>query len=241
MNAGEKNGIYYMELEENQWTLPQKAAFGEIENNITYDVPVFSVENDLFFTSDREFNGTRKKRIWFNTKTNGIWGKPICFEEFNPEDISLHWQFTFSNKGNIYFTGMMDNGFGKYDIFVAKKRGDKYSYEIYPEPINSSDSDICPYIAPDESYLIFASANRQNGYGKCDLYVCFKNENDDSWDDPINLGSEINSEQHDWCPMVTQDGKYLFFTSFRNGRCNAYWVNANIIENLNPDRIKQRQ
>lgn len=35
------------------------------------------------------------------------------------------------------------------------------------------------------------------------------------WQPAINLGSQINSGHLDYCPFVTHDGSYLFFTSQR--------------------------
>jgi hypothetical protein len=73
--------------------------------------------------------------------------------------------------------------------------------------------------------MIFCT-NRQDGLGRGDLYISFKNE-EDNWTTAVNMGSEINSELHQLCPFVSADGQYLFFTS--NG--DIFWVDAKIIGN----------
>ena len=227
MNSGENNGVYFMELIDNTWTAPQKAPFVETESGDNNDVPYFSPNDEiLYFLSDRAVkNLDRRKRVWQTMKENGVWIKPKLFKQINPKNVRLHWQFS------IYLTGMYEYGKGAYDIYKAVLFNGGYVIEKFDPPISSNDSDICPYIAPDETYLIFCSSNRDDGYGECDLYICFKTL-DGSWSTPINMGPEINSSSQDWCPIVSHDGKYLFFTSFRNGRCNAYWVDSSIISKL---------
>jgi Tol biopolymer transport system component len=75
------------------------------------------------------------------------------------------------------------------------------------------------------------------------------------------MGEEINSDASDYCPSVSADGKYLFFTSTRsahpsysevpltyeekmrilnspgNGNSDIYWVDARIIEELKLDEL----
>ena len=65
------------------------------------------------------------------------------------------------------------------------------------------------------------------------FYVCFK-EKDGTWTKPINLGDEVNSNLGEGCPIITPDGKYLFFTrdEDENGLSNIYWVSTEIIEKL---------
>ena len=147
----------------------------------------------------------------------------------------LHWQFSISESSTFYLTGMCEGRVGSYEIFKAALLNGNYKIEKLDSPINSEDSDICPFIAPDESYLIFCSSNRDDGYGKCDLYICFKTLDGD-WTIPKNMGIKINSTAQDWCPIVSNDGKYLFFTSFRNSNCNAYWVDSSIINELRESR-----
>lgn len=92
-----------------------------------------------------------------------------------------------------------------------------------------------PYIAPDESYIVFDSV-REGGYGRSDLYISFR-KTDDAWGPAINLGDKINTDASEKNPSVSPDGKFLFFDR-RIKRGNAdvtiYWVDAQIIETLRP-------
>jgi hypothetical protein len=84
-----------------------------------------------------------------------------------------------------------------------------------------------PFIAPDESYLIFDVA--VSGYIR-DLFICMRKP-DGTWTKAINLGSPVNTyEGSEMCPFVSRDGKYFFFC--RGG--TEFWVDASFIERFRP-------
>lgn len=94
-----------------------------------------------------------------------------------------------------------------------------------------------PFIAPDESYLIWDS-EREGGYGDSDLYISFRQE-DGSWGPAINMGEDINTEREDIYGSVTPDGKYLFFHTYLDkGKADIFWVNAQVIENLKAEMTR---
>ncbi|WP_394748875.1 serine hydrolase [Spongiimicrobium salis] len=141
--------------------------------------------------------------------------KTIFFSHFNEPEID----------GSIRYSRLID---GKYES--SQKLG---------KQINNGKPLGHPYIAPDESYILW-DAVREEGYGDSDLYISFKQENG-SWGAAINLGAEINTEQSDSGPNVTPDGKYLTFS--RGGYTvnedgsfyvftKPYWVSTQVIEDL---------
>lgn len=91
-----------------------------------------------------------------------------------------------------------------------------------------------PFIAPDESYLIW-DAVKEEGYGSSDLYISFKQENG-SWGEAINLGDKINTEAWEASAAITPDGKYLFFSRNMGSKnyenVDIFWVSTQVIENL---------
>ena len=89
-------------------------------------------------------------------------------------------------------------------------------------------------ISPDESFILFDSA-RPNGYGKTDIYICIKTI-DGLWSEAKNVGSPVNSEYSDWYPNVTPDGKYLMFARNPGRNPDIMWVDAEIIEALQPGK-----
>ena len=68
--------------------------------------------------------------------------------------------------------------------------------------------------APDESFLIFGSWGREDGLGSGDLYISYKGK-DGNWTKAKNMGKKINSTALDYCPGLSPNGEYFFFTSQR--------------------------
>ena len=114
---------------------------------------------------------------------------------------------------------------------IARSRlvnGKYQDYEDLPSPINTDHPEMHPFIAPDESYLIFESGRLGMDKG-LRLYVTFRSK-DDSWSDP----QEIPVGMPGGIPFVSSDGKYLFFVGGRPG--DIHWVDANIFKDLEPER-----
>ncbi len=101
--------------------------------------------------------------------------------------------------------------------------------------VNAGKSTAHPFIATDESYLIWDS-ERDGGYGKSDLYISFR-QKDGSWGAAINMGDKVNSDKGDTYASVTPDGKYILFNrriDSDTDNTDIYWVDAQIIEQLRP-------
>jgi CubicO group peptidase (beta-lactamase class C family) len=98
--------------------------------------------------------------------------------------------------------------------------------------VNTGKWTAHPFIAPDESYLIWDS-EREGGYGDSDLYISFR-QKDGSWGPAINMGDKVNSAKADFYASVTPDGKYILFNRTMDDKRNIdiYWVDAQIIETL---------
>jgi hypothetical protein len=140
-------------------------------------------------------------------------------------------------EGTLYFCSMFGNADGIYRAEL--KNGEYMKPERIEYGINDETTSFSPYIAPDESYMIFSST--RPGYGITDLYISFHNV-DGSWTKPRNMGPGINTAAKEAFPFVTFDGKYLFFMSNRvselndapipDGAGNVYWVDAEIIDDF---------
>ncbi|MEW6982568.1 TolB family protein [Colwelliaceae bacterium 6471] len=127
--------------------------------------------------------------------------------------------------------------------------GERQAPEKLGPEINTGKWTAHPFIAPDESYLIWDS-EREGGFGDSDLYISFK-QKDGSWGSAINMGPEVNSDKWDAYASVTPDGKYILFnrriddgTDNEKMNVDIYWVDAQIIamlrtksENKNKDSL----
>jgi CubicO group peptidase (beta-lactamase class C family) len=147
------------------------------------------------------------------------------------EDFSI-MTLKVSSKGTYVFDEMSRNGNGllRYSRLVNGKRE---APRPFSKAINTGTWTAHPFIAPDESYIIWDSEN-EGGYGGVDLYISFR-QKDGSWGEAINFGDKVNTDGPDSGGFVSPDGKYLFFNrKISPVDSDTYWVDAKVIETLRP-------
>jgi len=201
-------------------------------------------KNKLFFSSNRNqdqlsdslnaMHWTLKpnSKIWFVELVDDKWNEPELFS--NPFDkVPKIMNLNFSSNGNMYFLSFLAGVNQQCGIFYAKKkRMGFFEPEALPESINSNYQDWTPFIAPDESYLLFSSSRCKDKNDTGDIYISFRNT-DGSWTSPEYLDDKINSDRPERFPSVTPDGKYLLFSRFvSRGNEDVMWVSAGIIEKV---------
>jgi len=206
--------IVYLSFDGFFWSEPESAAFSGGFSDLE---PSFSPDGKkLFFVSKRPQSGVVEKKdydIWYVEPEKG-WNTAIRLGMPVNSDENEYYPSVASN-GNLYFTAKYDDSFGLEDIYVSRFENGNYSQPLnLGASINSSFYEFNAYIARDESFLIFSSWGREDDLGGGDLYISYKNGLND-WSKPKNLGTTINSDKLDYCPFVSPDGKYLFFTSER--------------------------
>ena len=81
--------------------------------------------------------------------------------------------------------------------------------------MNTQYSEPDPFIASDGRFIIFARTDAPGGFGGDDLYIAYAT--DGGWTDPMNMGSEVNTEEYEYGAFVTADGKTLIFTTWASG------------------------
>ena len=220
---GNGYSILCTKIEDGVWTKPGYAPFSGPNERMFYDdVPFVSPDNKrLFFTSQRPVDSlnanTYKENIWFVERTPEGWSDPQPVSA-SVNALWLHWQVTVSGNGTLYFGGRDQDSFGAGDIYFSGLVNGEYARPVNAGPvINTKESEMMPFIAPDESYLLFFRSIMQRPF----LFISFKGK-DGQWQEPRPI---------DWFPvyvgaMVSPDGKYLF----------AYnqWVSADFIEEMRP-------
>ena len=149
--------------------------------------------------------------------------------------------FTESAKGTYYFYFIDFDRGGSGHMSYSRLIDGKYEKpQKMSKAINTGKYIAHPFVAPDESYLMWDA--EKGDEDTPDIYISFR-QKDGSWGVAINIGDTINTAAYEQRPRVTPDGKYLFFwrgdkkvredgSSYWIG--DPYWVDAQIIENLRP-------
>ena len=230
--AAEPNGkaeIRSMRFKNNTWS---KSEVVLIHDRYGYNDPFLSPdEKRLYFISDRALDGKGDKKdydIWYIEKKGDRWSEPInAGDKINSSKNEYYISFT--KKGTMYFSSNRNAVAysNDYNVYSSKSINGQFQTPVkLSNAINSDYYEADVFVAPDESYLIF-SADKPGGYGNGDLYISFHNANG-TWTDAKNIGNEINSERSEYCPFVTADGKYFFYTNEND----IYWVDTSFIDKL---------
>ena len=246
--------FYFTALENGRWKTPVIASFSMTE--FDGDFAMTPDGSRVYFASragvPADTNVLEASNIWTSGLTTSGWSKP----EILPEIINTTYHESYpsvTNDGTLYFFSRGPGGMGQSDIYRSR-----FANGTYREPenlgdlINTEHHEWDPYIAPDESYLIFCST-KPGGLGEDDFYISFR-KSDGSWTTPVNMGNKINSPHSDNRPVVTADGTYFFYSSnkefdesqFRHideslrpksGQRNVYWISAEVLESFKPKNI----
>jgi hypothetical protein len=253
---GPPHGVILTMREENGvWTPPQVAPFsGKYDGKCSLSPD----GNTILISCGSPPSGNGPAldfwTIWIIKRTDSGWGTPQ-----NLPHLKGAYP-TISNRGTIYFYERAENNKG--DIYRSLLINGEYSEAQRVEaPINSEHWENDPFIAPDESYIIFQS-DRPGTLGEGDLFISYRLKNG-KWSEPKNLGKGVNTkESGEACPIVSSDGKYLFFSSMcrtlptysetpitltkklnvlnqpGHGSEDVFWVSAKIIKELKPDESR---
>ncbi len=262
--SGVPNTIACVKLKKNEWTKPQISPFSGQYSD--WDMNLSPDGTKLYFTSNRPLAGDGppidNSNLWVVERTGEEWSDPKSLG--SPINTDGYENYpSISRDGTLYFFHSTKENNQNPDVYYSAWIDGKYQEPVrLGNEINSEYPEWDPFIAADESFLIFSSVGRPEGYGECDLYISYK-KSDGTWTDGTNMGATINSRAHEFCPNVTSDGKYFFFMSKRrrpdrkhtdapltyeqkmnlvyswgNGEGDIYWVDAGIIEDLKPDHLK---
>jgi len=218
--------ILYMKNANGVWSAPETAPFSQ--GNI--NAPSFSPDGSRLYFQAARPEGFGSLDIWYVEKTETGWSSPVnAGQPVNSE--KLESQPSVAENGNLYFTGYLENVALGRGIYVAKFTNGGYTEpEILGDAINTEGIEYTPFIAPDESCLLFASSRPGTKEKDLRIYVSFHN-NDKSWANPVNINEYMGFDAPSRFPYISPDGKYLFFYSSGN----IYWIDSKIIEFCKPD------
>jgi len=143
----------------------------------------------------------------------------------NPDLINIE-RLPFSSEKDEYFPSLTSENSAL--IYTRRDEQDENFYlvnflnehwskpKILNFPSNTIYNEGAYSISSDSKEIFFASCNRIDGYGNCDLYYA-EIINDSLWSEPINLGPSVNTKGWESQPSISLDNKLLFFSSNRDG------------------------
>lgn len=203
----------------------------------SYADPFLSHDGErLYFISSmppegKASDGTRD--LWFIRRQPGGWSEPIHLGNTVNSEFEEFF-VSFANDGTLAFaSNRHDAGGTNFDIYLARKTANGFAPpEQLPGRATTKAYEADPFISPKGDYILFSST-RRSGEGRRDLYASFRQDGG-SWSEAVSLGPSINTAEIEFCPFVTRDGRYLFYTSDED----VYWVSAKVIDEAR-DRLQR--
>jgi tetratricopeptide (TPR) repeat protein len=222
-----------------EWSAPHRPSFGDKNADDYY--PSFSTDGKtLYFASRREnpagYKGNNM-RLWMVERNDTTWGNPLPIDSLVSK--GKEYAHSITADGKLYFSSQ-DFGPTSWDIHASQSQNGKYTgITTLPFGINSVNYEDGPFIAADESYLIFEAQRAEGIDASIDLYIAFRLE-DGRWSLPVNMGPTVNTAKTERLARVSPDNKYLFFGSNRETSptrwgFDLYWIDAGIIDELKVD------
>jgi outer membrane protein OmpA-like peptidoglycan-associated protein len=145
---------------------------------------------------------------------NGKWSKAFPLPgNINSSSFNEGAQNISQDGKWLIFTGCnFPEGLGSCDLYISylTKNGWSEPQNLGPN-VNSEFWESTPSLSPDKKDLYFSS-NVPGGFGGKDIWVCHRNENG-RWEEPLNLGPEINTPADESTPFIHADNQTLYFNS----------------------------
>lgn len=171
-------------------------------------------QQKLYFTVRKELNSDEE--IFVANWVEGKFESPMPITELNQENNE--GTPTFSSDGlHMVFSGCeYPNSFGGCDLYETYWIDGSWTKpKNLGFRINSHDWEGQPHLSSDGKLLFFAS-DRPGGLGKRDLWMSTKDELN-QWGFPINLGSEINTQEDEQGPFLLLNKRRFIFSSNKKG------------------------
>ncbi len=222
---GDSNGIREMAscYKVQQWKAnPKKFDIQNVQElNTPYsDYSPYYAGGKLYWASSRteatgseifEWTGQKCSDFFETTRQNGVWGKVQNVKGGVNTNFNEGVAWVDSANSTMYFTqcnGVDGKGLN-CKIYVSYFQNNEWTKpQILPF---SSDSFSVghPAMSADGKRMFFAS-DMKGGFGEKDLYVISYDLVHDKWGTPVNLGPNVNTNEDDMFPYVSEDGTIYY-------------------------------
>ncbi|MEO0571877.1 MAG: hypothetical protein AAF039_09235 [Bacteroidota bacterium] len=209
--------IPYRSIFENgKWEAPIVMEYYNKTQSYTYQLKVPNSNTLLFMSNARTKKDTTEipnYNFWQIELLNDRFGEP---KELGYENLVQNYnsQPCITNRGSLFFTSDLPD-WSKTLSYKMRLIGDTYSEPELFMPVNrwrrNKDWSVYEFcMSPEENYMIISIQDNTEDRPSVDLYISHFKRGE--WTYPHKLGHDINTEETENFPTITNDGKYLLFT-----------------------------
>jgi outer membrane protein OmpA-like peptidoglycan-associated protein len=213
------NDVWYTEYRNNRWDIARR-----MPNSINKDRynDVFSITPDgntmLIRGAYERGRKLNEVGISLSKKNDRGWSQPEQVDVPKLASMCKGYYLSayLSNNGKVMMLAFSDKKkSNKDDIYISfmDKKGEWSMPENLGSDVNTAGVETTPFLASDNQTLYFAS-DRKGGQGGLDIWVTKrKNRFWNSWAEPQNLGSVINSDEDDYYYSIAANGQYAYMAT----------------------------
>lgn len=195
----------------------------------------YSTENALIVINQFHEDGSVSEGFSIVRQNSNGYEVPVPMDIHDYKDWGNNVNLTLSEDGDKVFVSMRGNSdYEGNDIYFSVRIGSNLWSPLkkLDAPINSPYNESSPFLTKDGKMLIFAS-NRIGGMGKHDLYYSKRLDfSYQKWSEPIPFEAPINTEHEEFLANLDASGKFLYFSSNRDGTSDIFRANLKVPEHL---------
>jgi len=197
-----------------------------VNSSANDNAPSISADGlSLYFSSGRS-GGHGDRDLWVTTRssTSDPWGIPVNLGPTVNSYASDHAPSISADGLALYFSEhsvgpKRPGGLGSADIWMTtrKTKADPWSTPVnLGSTINTSGFEGGPCISADGLTLYFCRPQEGKGIRMNELWATTRRTKGDTWGNPVNLGSTVNSpDGSNFDPDISYDGSTLYLSSSR--------------------------
>lgn len=136
--------------------------------------------------------------------------------------LDEYWPSVTGDGQQLIFTREVKRaaGYGRdkqEDFYISRWASDGYwgTARNTGAPLNTAGNEGAQSISSDGRSMYFTACDRNDGYGRCDIYYSFHDGT--RWSPGVNAGAPVNSTYWESQPSISPNGRMLFFVSNRPG------------------------
>jgi len=207
------------------WSSPRIASFSGHWRDLE---PAMAPDGSyLIFASSRPIDGSGKPidghwggklhvgrggHLWRVNREGSSWSKPVLL----PETVN-RWDSTFSpaiaSDGSLYFMAATGKQ-GHFQLYCAEFRNGAYQ-PAQLLPFSAGEwGGVDPAVAPDQSFIVFASNRLPTPANGSDVFIAFRDGNG-HWGEPVDLRPLIDNTEGVDELRLGPNGHTLYFTTGR--------------------------
>ncbi|MEO6325556.1 MAG: hypothetical protein ABIT01_19225 [Thermoanaerobaculia bacterium] len=197
-----------------KWGTPSMAPFSGEWKDID---PSISLDGKLIvFASNRPLNGGEARKdydLWGVDRTAQGWSAPRHLGPLVNSDGD-ETTTSIASDGTLTLASSRTGGKGRRDLYTSKSVDGVYQAAEPITSLNTEFDDSNQFIAPDQSFLVFASdRGGKPPNASSEFYLSLRK--DGVFGEPRKLGAVVNGTTSVLTPTMTPDGKTFVFASFR--------------------------